>query len=46
MTDWNGIPPEEMIQVDDVVDLVHTVLHLSPRARVPQIVIERVGDVV
>ncbi len=46
MTDWTGIPPEEMIQVDDVVDLVHTVLHLSPRARVPQIVIERVGDVV
>ena len=46
MTDWTGIPPEEMIQVDDVVDLVHTVLHLSPHARVPQIVVERVGDVV
>ena len=30
----------------DVVELVRTVLHLSPRARVPQIVIERVGDVV
>jgi len=46
MTDWTGIPPEEMIQVEDVVELVRTVLHLSPRARVPQIVIERVGDVV
>jgi NAD(P)-dependent dehydrogenase (short-subunit alcohol dehydrogenase family) len=46
MTDWTGIPREEMIQVEDVVELVRTVLHLSPRARVPQIVIERVGDVV
>jgi 3-oxoacyl-[acyl-carrier protein] reductase len=46
MTDWTGIPAEEMIQVEDVVELVRAVLHLSPRARVPQIVIERVGDVV
>ena len=46
MTDWTGIPAEEMIQVDDVVDLVQAVLHLSPRARVPQIVVERVGDTV
>jgi short-subunit dehydrogenase len=46
MTDWTGIPREEMIQVEDVAELVRTVLHLSPRARVPQIVIERVGDVV
>lgn len=46
MTDWTGLPPEEMIQVEDVVDLVHAVLHLSPHARVPQIVVERVGDVV
>jgi NAD(P)-dependent dehydrogenase (short-subunit alcohol dehydrogenase family) len=46
MTDWTGIPTEEMIQLEDVVGLVRTVLHLSPRARVPQIVIERVGDVV
>lgn len=46
MTEWTGIPPEEMIQVEDVVDLVQAVLQLSPRARVPQIVVERVGDVV
>jgi NAD(P)-dependent dehydrogenase (short-subunit alcohol dehydrogenase family) len=46
MTDWTGLPPEEMIQVDDVVDLVRAVLRLSPRARVPQIVVERVGDAV
>jgi NAD(P)-dependent dehydrogenase (short-subunit alcohol dehydrogenase family) len=46
MTDWTGLPAEEMIQVADVVELVRAVLALSPRARVPQIVIERVGDTV
>jgi short-subunit dehydrogenase len=46
MTDWTGIPPEEMIQPEDVAELVRTILRLSPRARVPQIVIERVGDAV
>jgi short-subunit dehydrogenase len=46
MTDWTGLPAEDMIQVEDVAELVRTILHLSPRARVPQVVIERVGDVV
>ena len=46
MTDWTGLPAEEMIQVEDVAELVRCVLKLSPRARVPQIVIERVGDAV
>jgi 3-oxoacyl-[acyl-carrier protein] reductase len=46
MTNWTGIPGEEMIQVEDVAELVRTILHLSPHARVPQVVIERVGDVV
>ena len=46
MTDWTGLPAEEMIQVADVVELVRAILALSPRARVPQIVIERVGDAV
>ena len=46
MTDWTGLPAEEMIQVEDVAELVRAVLKLSPRARVPQIVIERVGDAV
>jgi NAD(P)-dependent dehydrogenase (short-subunit alcohol dehydrogenase family) len=43
MTDWTGIPPEEMIQLADVVEIVRAVLRLSPHALVPQIVIERVG---
>lgn len=46
MTDWTGIPPEEMIQLEDVVELVRALLRLSPRARIPSIVIERVGDAV
>jgi short-subunit dehydrogenase len=46
MTDWTGIPSEEMIQVEDVAELVRCILRLSPRARVPEVVIERVGDVV
>ncbi|CAN5210638.1 MAG: SDR family oxidoreductase [Actinobacteria bacterium] len=44
MTDWTGLPDDEMIQPEDVVELARTVLRLSPRARVPQIVVERVGD--
>ena len=44
MTEWTGIPVEEQIQPEDVAELVRTVLHLSPNARVPNIVIERLGD--
>jgi short-subunit dehydrogenase len=43
MTDWTGLRSEEMIQPEDVVELVRAVIRLSPRARVPSIVIERVG---
>jgi NAD(P)-dependent dehydrogenase (short-subunit alcohol dehydrogenase family) len=46
MTDWTGIPGEEMIQVEDIVEIVRSILRLSPRARVPEVVIERVGDTV
>ena len=44
MTDWTGLPAEEMIQPDDIVELARALLRLSPRARVPSIVVERVGD--
>jgi NAD(P)-dependent dehydrogenase (short-subunit alcohol dehydrogenase family) len=44
MTDWTGLPPEEQISTDDIVSLVRAVLALSPMARVPNIVVERVGD--
>lgn len=44
MTDWTGIPAEEQIQPDDIAALVRTVLSLSPQARIPNIVVERLGD--
>jgi NAD(P)-dependent dehydrogenase (short-subunit alcohol dehydrogenase family) len=44
MTEWTGLPEEEQISTDDIVSLVRTVLSLSPMARVPNIVVERVGD--
>lgn len=46
MTEWTGLPEEEQIQPDDVVELVRAVLRLSPMARVPNIVVERVGDTI
>jgi hypothetical protein len=42
MTDWNPVPPEEMIQPEDCAEIVRLLLKLSPRARLPHIVIERV----
>lgn len=44
MTEWTGLPDEEQIQPADVVALVRAVLSLSPMARVPNIVVERLGD--
>lgn len=46
MTDWTGLPVEDQIQPDDIAELVRAVLRLSPKARVPNIVVERLGDVV
>jgi len=44
MTEWTGLSVEDQIQPEDIAELVRTVLHLSPNARVPNIVVERVGD--
>jgi NAD(P)-dependent dehydrogenase (short-subunit alcohol dehydrogenase family) len=44
MTEWTGLHDEEQIQTDDIVALVRAVLSLSPMARVPNIVVERLGD--
>jgi NAD(P)-dependent dehydrogenase (short-subunit alcohol dehydrogenase family) len=41
MAEWSGIPAEEMIQPEDCAELVRFLLRLSPHARVPQVVIER-----
>lgn len=44
MAEWSGIPGNEMIQPEDCAEVVRMCLRLSPRARVPQVVIERVGS--
>ena len=44
MATWSGLAPEEMIQPEDCAEAVRTLLRLSPRARIPQIVIERLGS--
>ncbi len=43
MAEWSGIPPDEMIRPEDCAEVVRMCLRLSPRARIPQVVIERVG---
>jgi NAD(P)-dependent dehydrogenase (short-subunit alcohol dehydrogenase family) len=44
MASWTGLAPDEMIQPEDCAEVVRMLLRLSPRARVPQVVIERLGD--
>ncbi len=44
MTEWTGLPDDEQIAPEDIVALVRTVLSLGAMARVPNIVVERVGD--
>jgi NAD(P)-dependent dehydrogenase (short-subunit alcohol dehydrogenase family) len=43
MAAWSGIDPDEMIQPEDCAEVVRMCLRLSPHARVPQVVVERVG---
>ncbi len=43
MAEFAGLPGEEMIQPEDCAEVVRMCLRLSPRARIPQVVIERVG---
>jgi NAD(P)-dependent dehydrogenase (short-subunit alcohol dehydrogenase family) len=44
MASWTGIASDEMIQPEDCAEVVRMLLRLSPRARVPQVVIERLGE--
>lgn len=44
MTTWTGIDGREMIQPEDCAEIVRALLHLSPAARVPVVVVERAGD--
>jgi len=44
MAQWSGIPGYEMIQPEDCAEIVRLMLRLGPTARVPQIVVERLGS--
>src|SRR5579862_2794307 len=44
MAEWSGIPSEEMIRPEDCAEVVRMALRLSPYARIPQVVIERMGS--
>jgi NAD(P)-dependent dehydrogenase (short-subunit alcohol dehydrogenase family) len=44
MAEWSGIEPDEMIRPEDCAEVVRMLLRLSPYARIPQVVIERMGS--
>jgi NAD(P)-dependent dehydrogenase (short-subunit alcohol dehydrogenase family) len=44
MAEFAGLSSDEMIRPEDCAEVVRMCLRLSPRARVPQVVIERVGS--
>ena len=41
MAGWSGLESDEMIQPEDCAEIARMLLRLSPRARVPQVVVER-----
>jgi NAD(P)-dependent dehydrogenase (short-subunit alcohol dehydrogenase family) len=44
MAEWSGIASDEMIRPEDCAEIVRMLLRLSPHARVPQVVVERMGS--
>ncbi len=44
MASYAAIPDDELIRPEDCAEVVRMLLRLSPRARIPQVVIERVGS--
>jgi NAD(P)-dependent dehydrogenase (short-subunit alcohol dehydrogenase family) len=44
MAQWSGVAEDEMIRPEDCAEVVRMCLHLSPHARVREIVVERVGS--
>jgi hypothetical protein len=41
MAQWSGLEADEMIQPEDCAEIVRMLLRLGPRARVPEVVVER-----
>ena len=44
MAEWSGLAADEMITTEDCAEVVRMCLRLSRNARIPQVVIERVGQ--
>jgi NAD(P)-dependent dehydrogenase (short-subunit alcohol dehydrogenase family) len=44
MAEWSGLEPDQMIRPEDCAEVVRMCTHLSPTARVPQVVMERMGS--
>jgi NAD(P)-dependent dehydrogenase (short-subunit alcohol dehydrogenase family) len=44
MAQWSGLREDEMIRPEDCAEIVRMCLRLSPNARIPQVVIERMGS--
>ena len=44
MAAWTGLPGETMIRAEDCAECVRLLLRLGPAARIPEIVVERVGE--
>jgi hypothetical protein len=44
MAQWSGIPGDEMIQPEDCAEVVRLLLRLGSTARIPVLVIERLGS--
>ena len=44
MAAWSSIPGDRMIQPEDCAEIVRALLRLSPHARIPAVVVERVGS--
>ncbi len=44
MAEWTGIPGERMIQPEDCAEVVRLLLRLSPYARIPTVMIQRLGS--
>ena len=44
MAVWSGLTADEMIRPEDCAEIVRMCLRLSPRARIPQVIVERAGS--
>jgi NAD(P)-dependent dehydrogenase (short-subunit alcohol dehydrogenase family) len=44
MAQYSGLEPDEMIRPEDCAEVVRMCLRLSPTARVPQVIVERMGS--